>query len=125
MDWREWLGLPHEIGADPREGRAACCLVMTTLLLRDAGLNPPDPAGWIDLAMKGDYASIQMEIDKYFEPVNYPEMLSFTILRNGVHGLGVGIVVEPNTLLLVHHVKGVVTLPINRLRLMQFNRLIR
>jgi hypothetical protein len=122
-DWRQWLGLPHEIGADPREGRAACCLVITTLLLTEAGLQPPDPGPWIEMARRGDYASIQLEVERYFEPIENPELLSFALIRNGIHGLGVGIVVEPNTLLLVHHKKGVIALPIDRLRLLQYNRL--
>jgi hypothetical protein len=122
-DWRPWLGLPHEIGADPRDGKAACCLVMATVLLAEAGLHPPDPAPWISFARRGDFTSIQLEVEKYFEPVPFPELLSFTLLRNGIHGLGVGIVVEPNTLLLVHHRKGVIAMPINQLRLLQYNRL--
>lgn len=123
LGWRDWLGLPHEIGADPREGRAACCLVMTTLILREAGQSPPDVTEWIDLARCSDYTSIQIAIDKYLEPIGTPELYSFTLFRNGVRGLGVGIVVEQNMLLFVHHKNGVTTLPIDRLRLLQFFRL--
>jgi hypothetical protein len=32
-----WLGLPHEVGADPREGKAACCLVIAAIVAKDAG----------------------------------------------------------------------------------------
>lgn len=122
-NWRDWLGLPHEIGADPREGRAACCLVMASIILSEAGLVVPPVDEWVELARAGDYAAIQVAVEKYFDPIGSPEVNSFTLFRNGVEGLGVGIVVETNVLLLVHHKRGVITLPIDRLRLMQFNRL--
>lgn len=123
LDWRAWLGLPHEIGADPRDGSAACCLVMTTIILQDKGFNTPPIDDWLVAAKAGNYAEILYQLEKCIEPITTPEMYAFTIFRNGRSGLGVGIVIESNTLLLVHHRKGVITLPLDRLRLMRYNRL--
>ena len=51
MDWKHWIGLPHEFGADPEDGKACDCLVMPvshirrwmrsgcSLLSRSAGQN--------------------------------------------------------------------------------------
>ena len=26
IPWHQWIGLPHQLGADPRDGEACCCL---------------------------------------------------------------------------------------------------
>ena len=41
MDWKRWIGLPHEFGADPEDGVAADCLLMVWRILDDAGINHP------------------------------------------------------------------------------------
>lgn len=122
VDWTSWLGLPHAIGADPREGRAACCLVIAKIVLEDAGLVVPPIDQMIGEARGENWIALQQQFYNYCEEIIAPEINSITLLRNGTAGLGVGTVVAPNTLLTLHHRRGVIALPINRLRLLKFYR---
>lgn len=121
--WTDWLGLPHEIGADPRHGRAACCLVMAKVLLDQAGLQTPEIDDWLKLARNRNWVQLQLAFDQHCEPVIEPAVNTLTLMRNGVHGLGIGTVVSPELLILPHHRHGVITFPLHRLRFMQYRRL--
>jgi hypothetical protein len=122
IDWSDWLGLPHRIGADPREGKAACCLVIARIVLQDAGLATPPIDQMIEQAQAGDWIPLQRQFYSFCEATTAPELHSITLLRNGAAGLGVGTIVAPNTLLTLHHRRGVIALPVNRLRLLKFYR---
>ena len=51
MDWKNWIGLPHEFGADPELGKAADCLVMVWHILDEAGIEHPEfDYHWLELA---------------------------------------------------------------------------
>lgn len=121
--WSEWLGLPHAIGADPREGRAACCLVICKVVLDAAGYQTPSIDHWLELAKQGEWIHLQLAFDKHCYPVPEPQLHAMALIRNGSHGLGLGIVVEDSRLLLPHHRKGVITLPTQKLRLLQYRML--
>lgn len=123
LNWRSWLGLPHEIGADPRDGQAACCLVIARLVLEDASYEVPEIDDMISQARSGQWLPLVNKFYELCEPVPTPEPNSITLLRNGVNGLGIGTVVEPNIMLTLHHKRGVIALPINRLRLLKFYRI--
>ena len=37
--WHQWIGLPHQLGADPRDGRACCCLELWFAVCDLAGIH--------------------------------------------------------------------------------------
>lgn len=118
--WNAWIGLPHEIGADPREGRAACCLVIAQIVLQNAGYEVPPLDQMLQSARNRDWENLQSTFSELCAPVPEPRIPSITLVNNGMNGLGVVTVVAPNTLLSINHKRGVITLPLNRLRLLQF-----
>lgn len=119
LDWSSWRGMPHEIGADPRDGRAACCLVIAVLVLESHGVKAPPLAPLVAAARDADWDALEDVFRTHCVPVPEPEVPSITLLRNS-SGLGIGTVIAPNTLLTLDHKRGVITLPINRLRFLQF-----
>lgn len=121
--WRDWIGLPHEIGADPREGKAACCLRMTWILLSEAGvLLPPFQESWLTLAHAGRWGELEAVFRKHTELLPGPEPWSITMIQNGKAGLGVGVFLPEGYLLLPHHRRGVLAAPLHILRPLQFHR---
>lgn len=115
MMWHKWLGLPHQIGADPREGKAACCLVMAHILLTDAGLNPPPLEPLVRAARYSHWAALMNDYNNATRTVYAPERLAMTLLVTR-KGIGVGTVVEDGLLLVPHHRHGVITFPADMLR---------
>ncbi len=119
LDWASWRGLPHEIGADPRDGRAACCLVIAVLTLEAHGLKPPPLEPLVEAARSSDWYALEEVFREHCVQIPEPVVPSITLLRNS-WGLGIGTVIAPNTLMTLDHKRGVITLPINRLRCLQF-----
>lgn len=119
LDWASWRGLPHEIGADPREGRAACCLVIAVLALEAGGLKTPPLGDMVEAARNSDWPALEDVFREHCIQIPGPAIPSITLLRN-TNGLGIGTVIAPNTLITLDHKRGVITLPINRLRCLQF-----
>lgn len=119
MNWTAWIGLPHRFGADPDDGEAADCLVMVWKLLDAAGIPHPelDPH-WQELAEAGRWGELQRLWEDSTEPCE-PTEHAVTLFKNGPAGLGVGIVIN-NGLLMVHHRKGVVWVPLSYLRLQSY-----
>lgn len=128
MDWKQWVGLPHEIGADPRKGKAACCLQITKILLEDIGYTFP-----FELEMFYRLAREQNldEIRKIFaiatEKIEQPEAYCVTLFTNESLGLGIGIVVPDEIggrlfLLVPHHRRGVMPVPVDILSSLDFAR---
>lgn len=123
IDWQAWIGLPHEVGADPRNGKGACCLMICNLVLVDAGYKFPDIKELLELAVKENWIALQRKFDECCYVIDFPEINSLTLIRNGTAGLGLGVVVDSNKLLFPHHKRGVIAAPIDQLRLMQYRKL--
>jgi hypothetical protein len=45
--WRKWSGLPWGLGADPRDGRAACCFRTAQATREELGLPWPEAGALI------------------------------------------------------------------------------
>ena len=121
-DWTAWIGLPHEFGANPADGKAADCVVMVWAVLRDSGV--PHPAfepRWLELASSGQWDSLRSLWDALTEPLSKPEEHAVCLFENGSLGLGVGIVVN-NGVLIVHHRRGVCWVPFRTMRNIQYCR---
>ena len=120
--WRQWIGLPHEFGADPRDGKAADCLVMVWAILADAGIKCPKfRQEWLDLARQGKWGVLQAMWEQNTQPLAKPEPHAVCLFENGPQGLGVGIVVEQG-LLIVHHKRGVHWVPIKAMQKLEYRR---
>jgi hypothetical protein len=120
IDWRKWIGLPHKIGADPRNGEAACCLIMAKIILEDAGIKlPVDENKMISLAEKKLWPTLSLVFEKKTEFIEKPEPYAVSLINNPTQGLGVGVVVEEAGnlyLLMPHHRRGVQAFPVRMLR---------
>ena len=72
-DWHDWIGLPHETGADPRIGAAADCLLLVFAVQDQLGIPHPEPEErWFDLARRGGWVELKELYDIFFswaEPV--------------------------------------------------------
>lgn len=91
--------------------------------MEEAGRPLREPEEWIRLAKEKDWISLQLKFDKHFAASEFVEDGDVTLLRNGVNGLGVGTVVDGNKMIFVHHKNGVATIPLHRVKLLQFSRL--
>lgn len=122
MIWLPWLGLPHVIGADPRDGEGACCLVMTHILLTDAGLSPPPLEPMIAMAKAGEVSNLEAAYNQATEAIAGPENLAMTMFQTEI-GVGVGIVVDSNFVLIPHHKSGVKAISLRALTRQPWRRL--
>lgn len=118
--WEPWLGLPHEIGADPRDGKAACCLVIAQIVLTNANYSFPPLSKLLRLVKDQDWIGLQQTFYDCCNPVKTAEVHAISLIRNKNRGLGLATVVAPNTLITIHHHKGVITLPVDRLHFLRF-----
>lgn len=113
MDWKRWIGLPHEFGADPENGQAADCLLMVWHILDAAGIRHPEfNAYWLEMARQKRWTELEAMWNDATILLQQPEEHSVTLFHNGPAGLGVGIVVDSG-LLLVHHKRGVRWVPLS------------
>lgn len=109
-DWPQWIGLPHQVGADPADGVAADCLIMAHRVRTAAGLPTPtlDPM-WFTLAAAGHWTHLEREWRRLMvrcEPEPYA-----LLMHHQPSCLGVGIALDDG-ILTVHHRRGVQWLPI-------------
>ena len=118
--WHRWIGLPHVFGANPEDGQGCDCLVMAWAVLDAAGVrHPPFDLRWLALAEAGEWLQLQQLWDAATRPLPGPEQHAICLFANGPAGLGVGVVVDDG-LLLVHHRRGVVWVPLTALRRLTF-----
>jgi hypothetical protein len=120
MDWKHWIGLPHEFGADPEDGKAADCLVMVWHILDDAGIaHPQMNAQWLQLAEQKRWPELEQLWRDGTVELDGPQQHAVALIRNGPAGLGVSIVVDDG-LLLVHHRRGVQWVPLSYMPSLRF-----
>lgn len=123
-DWRSYIGLPHLFGADPADGQGADCLVMVMGILDDLGHpHPPLDPRWLALAQSRAWPELETIWQRITRPLEAPEDGAVTLIRNGALGLGVAIAIE-NGLLMVHHRRGVVWVPLHLLKPFPFRRFV-
>jgi hypothetical protein len=54
--WRQFIGLPHRTGADPRTEDAADCLLVAFAVLDELALpHPPVDPQWFAMAQRGEW----------------------------------------------------------------------
>ena len=120
MDWKRWIGLPHEFGADPCDGQSADCVLMVWRILDDAGIGHPEfNAYWLEMARQKRWGELELMWTEATTQLEQAEEHAVTLFRNGPAGLGVGIVVDGG-LLLVHHRRGVRWVPLSYMPELRF-----
>lgn len=99
------MGLPWELGADPRSKRAACCF-RTAQAVRET-LGMPWPASrmseWYRLARRGDWEALAIDWDLWAEPIKKPETGALIRFWNPSGGIGVGVMPNERTVITVRH----------------------
>lgn len=118
--WIDWIGLPHQAGADPTEGEAACCLVMAQRLLAAAGEVPfPINPQWYTWAATSNWRQIRLE----FERLTYPtEPDPWTLVPMWGPPFGLGVLLPERMILIPHHTRGVIAAPLRAFIAPTFHR---
>lgn len=121
-NWHQYLGLPHQFGADPDDGVACDCVIMVWNVLRDAGVaHPPYDRKWLEMASRGEWAALKQQWSERTKPCQQDEYALTLFEEPG--SLGLGIIVDEG-LLFPHHKRGVHWLPnrkVARLKYRTFN----
>ena len=103
--WRKWSGLPWGLGADPRQGRAACCFRTAQATREELGL--PWPAelmkGWYAAAHSGAWDDLRRDWHGLTEPIEKPEAGALIRFDRGDDSFGVGVLPDERTLITVRH----------------------
>jgi hypothetical protein len=105
MFYRRWVGLPWEWGADPRDGKAACCFRTAQAAREELGLPWPSDRmdDWYGRARWGAWAGLKDDWDAFTERIEKP--VTGALLRfdntNGTFGLGV--LAEDEIVITVRH----------------------
>ena len=62
--WRQFVGLPHQTGADPRVDDAADCLLLAFAVLDELNQpHPPADTQWFEMAEKGMWPELKQQLD--------------------------------------------------------------
>ena len=114
-DWHSWLGLPHRLGADPREGQACCCLKMAHIMMDDLGLNPPEiEPHWEELARQRLWVDLYEEFQLVTREAVVEQLWALVPILTP-KSFGIGVVVPDKLLLVAHHRLGLTTVPLSKL----------
>ena len=118
--WRKWIGLPHELGADPRDGKGCCCLKLSQIVLAAAGYNPPQINDkWYVLSQQNrwdDAAKLFLEYVTEADPWTQWSIVPFC----SPEMFGIGVVVQDQMVLTSHHRRGACVIPARALRSPEF-----
>jgi len=110
--WRNYIGLPHEIGADPRIGAAADCLLLVFAVQDELGIPHPEPdERWFDLARKGETRVLCEMFFAATEIVSEVKDGCFTLLTAGTEKLGFAVRIDGGALTVNEKRGGVIWIP--------------
>lgn len=122
LAWHRWIGLPHQVGADPEDGQGACCLLVAKRLLEAADeVPPPVSPAWYDWATEGDTARIREEFERLTLRLTGPEPWALVPFWGPPFGLGV-VLDDCQLLLIPHHRRGVQAIPLRAFPTATFHR---
>lgn len=121
MTFHQYLGLKYELGADPKDGKAADCSILCLTLLREAGVKVPDfDPKWTEMARMGLWGSLETIWRRETAPISEPEQFSVAMHRNrprpGSSRLGIVTAMESSGslgIVMIHARKGVIWLPLS------------
>jgi hypothetical protein len=108
LSWRDYIGLPHEIAADPRIGAAADCLLLAFVVQDELGIDHPEPdERWFDLARAERWTALFF---RHAGEQKTPADGMVTLLVGPQRRLGVAVRVDDGSLT-VNEKKGVIWIP--------------
>lgn len=113
MFWRRWVGLPWEWGADPRDGRAACCFRTAQAAREELGLRWPSASmpEWYARASQGAWMGLRRDWDMMTTEISKPETGALIRFDNRDGTFGVGVLVDIDTVVTVRHLGRLVVAP--------------
>jgi hypothetical protein len=76
---------------------------------------------WLSLAQQGAWSQLETLWKDLTLPIDSPENGAVTLIKNGTAGLGVAIVIDGG-LLMVHHRRGVVWVPLHLIKPFSYRR---
>jgi len=116
--WRDWVGLPWKWGADPRDGKAACCFRTAQATREELGMSWPADRmeRWYSDARKGSWGGLWQDWADMTTPLDDPEPGALVRLDNPGDTFGVGVLATANTLLIVRHHGRLVAGPLSAFR---------
>lgn len=103
--WSNWVGLPWQLGADPRQGRAACCF-RTAQAAREAlklGWPADRMDDWYRMARAGAWDDLRQEWEALTEPIEKPEPGALIRFDNNDGSFGVGVMLDARIFATVRH----------------------
>lgn len=105
MFWRKWVGLPWSLGADPRDGRAACCFRTAQAVREELGLSWPADRmeRWYAAARRGAWRELREDWDGMTDPIKEPQTGALIRFDHGDGGFGIGVLPDERTLITVRH----------------------
>jgi hypothetical protein len=113
IDYYKWVGLPHEIGADPDDGVAADCLVMTSKVLKSQNLFcPPLNPNWFEMARQERWDSLYREWGRLMEKTDDISNGCVYMHSDKEQLFGLGVFIDGG-FLIVRHTKGVAWIPVS------------
>ena len=103
--WANWVGLPWEWGADPRNGKAACCFRSTQAVREQLRLPWPSDrmTDWYRIAKAGRWGTLRQEWSQFTRETDEPQAGTLLRLDNEDLSFGVGALVTPDAALIVRH----------------------
>lgn len=124
--YRKWVGLPWELGADPRYGKAACCF-RTAQATREA-LGMFWPASWMEhwyaRARRGDWEGLRLDWDRMTEPIERPETGALIRFDHDDGSIGVGVLPDDKTFITVRHCGRLIVGPVSACGQLKLYRLL-
>jgi hypothetical protein len=112
MIWDDWIGLPHQTGADPRQKKAACCLVMAKILHESESLKFPAIDGMIFAAKNSHWDLLLCTFLANVTKIVTPTKMSLVLIESWPHGIGIGTVLPTGKVLIPVHGRGVSEIPV-------------
>jgi hypothetical protein len=123
--WHDWIGLPWSLGADPRQGKAACCFA-TAQAVREV-LGMPWPARqmkqWYSRARARDWLGLQRDWEQMTALIETPEAGALVQFRNADGSFGVGVLPNAETLITVRHYGRLIAGPLAACENLKLHRL--
>jgi hypothetical protein len=124
--WHRWVGLPWELGADPRDGRAACCFVTAQAVREQLGMHWPADRmrAWYEEARLGAWEELRWDWSALTETIEGPEAGALIRFDNPSNGsFGVGVLPNDLTLITVRHNGRLIAGPVSACGGLKFFRL--
>jgi len=119
------VGLPWALGADPRDGKAACCFRTAQAAREELGMHWPadQMEHWYSDAQAGAWQGLRWDWLDMTTPIEQPEAGALIRFDNQDDSFGVGVLVDAQTLLTVRHHGRLIVGPFSAFRRLKLYRL--